>query len=69
MCVCVCVRMYVRMHTNEFGMIFLKYLTSLTLYLTSQNVQTPSVLLTTYTGEFIESYKRFCDSKLKTIEI
>lgn len=29
----------------------------------------PVFFLTTYTGEFIESYKRLRDSKLKTIEI
>lgn len=29
----------------------------------------PVFFLTTYTGEFIEPYKRFCDPKLKTIEI
>lgn len=43
-CVCVYVFMYACVHIYELGMIFLKYLTSLTLYLTLQNVQTPSVL-------------------------
>lgn len=43
-CVCMDLCMYVCIHIYELGMIFLKYLTSLTLYLTLQNVQTPSVL-------------------------